>query len=87
MIERSEFSREEDAEWIATPPPNAGWPALRDAAKGCRGCPLWKTATYTVFGEGPTNARVVFVGEQPGDMEDRAGKPFVGPAATPSGPL
>jgi uracil-DNA glycosylase family protein len=55
-------------------------PALREAAKQCEGCDLYRNATQTVFGEGPTNARVVFVGEQPGDQEDRAGKPFVGPA-------
>ncbi|MFL6729941.1 MAG: UdgX family uracil-DNA binding protein, partial [Sphingomicrobium sp.] len=53
---------------------------LREAAKGCRRCPLWKPATQTVFGEGPENADVVFVGEQPGDQEDLAGRPFVGPA-------
>jgi uracil-DNA glycosylase len=53
---------------------------LRGAAKGCRRCPLWRDATQTVFGEGPENADVVFVGEQPGDQEDLAGKPFVGPA-------
>jgi probable DNA metabolism protein len=53
---------------------------LRNAAEGCRRCPLWRDATQTVFGEGPDNARVVFVGEQPGDQEDIAGKPFVGPA-------
>ena len=53
---------------------------LRKAAQGCRRCPLWRDATQTVFGEGPENAKVVFVGEQPGDQEDIAGKPFVGPA-------
>ena len=53
---------------------------LRELAKGCRRCPLWRDATQTVFGEGPDNAKVVFVGEQPGDQEDIAGKPFVGPA-------
>nr|WP_085467841.1 UdgX family uracil-DNA binding protein [Mesorhizobium australicum] len=53
---------------------------LRKAAAGCRRCPLWRNATQTVFGEGPDDARVVFVGEQPGDQEDIAGKPFVGPA-------
>ncbi len=52
----------------------------RKAAEHCRRCPLWKNATQTVFGEGPETARVVFVGEQPGDQEDIAGKPFVGPA-------
>ncbi|MGE0500498.1 MAG: UdgX family uracil-DNA binding protein [Rhizobiaceae bacterium] len=52
----------------------------REQAKACRRCPLWRDATQTVFGEGPSNADVVFVGEQPGDHEDLAGKPFVGPA-------
>ena len=55
-------------------------PALRTAAAGCRGCDLYKDATQTVFGEGPQRARVVMVGEQPGDKEDLAGRPFVGPA-------
>jgi uracil-DNA glycosylase len=55
-------------------------PALRQAAAGCRGCDLWRTATQTVFGEGPVPARLMLVGEQPGDAEDRAGRPFVGPA-------
>ncbi|MBX3582015.1 MAG: UdgX family uracil-DNA binding protein [Rhizobiaceae bacterium] len=53
---------------------------LRDAAKACRRCPLWRDATQTVFGEGPDKPDVVFVGEQPGDQEDLAGRPFVGPA-------
>jgi uracil-DNA glycosylase len=53
---------------------------LREAAAGCRGCHLWRGATQTVFGEGLKRARVMFVGEQPGDKEDLAGKPFVGPA-------
>jgi probable DNA metabolism protein len=53
---------------------------LRKAAKSCRRCPLWRDATQTVFGEGPEHAQIVFVGEQPGDQEDLAGKPFVGPA-------
>jgi DNA polymerase len=53
---------------------------LRSAAAGCRGCPLWKDATQTVFGAGPRKARLVLVGEQPGDREDREGEPFVGPA-------
>ncbi|MDX8439078.1 UdgX family uracil-DNA binding protein [Mesorhizobium australafricanum] len=52
----------------------------REAAKGCHRCPLWRNATQTVFGEGPESADVIFVGEQPGDQEDLAGKPFVGPA-------
>jgi len=53
---------------------------LREAADGCRGCHLWRGATQTVFGEGLKRARVMLVGEQPGDKEDLAGKPFVGPA-------
>ena len=54
--------------------------ALKEAAAGCRACDLWQKGTQTVFGEGPPQARVVMVGEQPGDQEDRVGKPFVGPA-------
>ena len=53
---------------------------LARAAEGCRGCPLWEPATQVVFGEGPADARLLVVGEQPGDQEDRAGAPFVGPA-------
>jgi len=53
---------------------------LREAAAGCRACPLWKNATQTVFGEGPDDARLVLVGEKPGDREDIEGHPFVGPA-------
>lgn len=55
-------------------------PALAQAAAKCHGCTLYCNATQTVFGEGPINAIVMFVGEQPGDQEDRAGKPFVGPS-------
>ena len=55
-------------------------PALREAAAVCRGCHLWRGATQTVFGEGMKKARVMLIGEQPGDKEDRAGAPFVGPA-------
>jgi len=54
--------------------------ALREAAADCRACHLWKDATQTVFGEGPQAAQIMLVGEQPGDKEDLAGKPFVGPA-------
>jgi DNA polymerase len=57
-----------------------GLAALREDAAQCRACPLWKDATQTVFGEGPRHARIMLVGEQPGDKEDLAGKPFVGPA-------
>jgi DNA polymerase len=55
-------------------------PRLREAAAGCRACHLWQPATQTVFGEGPKKARVMLVGEMPGDREDREGHPFVGPA-------
>jgi uracil-DNA glycosylase family protein len=54
--------------------------SLRRAARDCRACDLWKHATQTVFGEGPSTAAIMFVGEQPGDQEDLAGHPFVGPA-------
>lgn len=59
---------------------SASWEALREEAMGCMRCPLYKDATQTVFGEGPLDARLMFVGEQPGDQEDLAGKPFIGPA-------
>jgi uracil-DNA glycosylase len=55
-------------------------PKLVQAARGCRACPLWERGTQTVFGEGRRSARVVLVGEQPGDREDIEGRPFVGPA-------
>jgi DNA polymerase len=61
-------------------PPGADLDALRDAARACRGCELHRRATQTVFGRGPADARIVLVGEQPGDQEDRQGAPFVGPA-------
>ena len=54
--------------------------SLRREAASCRACPLWTNATQTVFGEGPADAEIMFVGEQPGDKEDREGRPFVGPA-------
>lgn len=54
--------------------------ALKEAAAGCRGCHLWQVGTQTVLGEGAPDADAMFVGEHPGDYEDRAGKPFVGPA-------
>jgi uracil-DNA glycosylase len=66
----------------ATPflPEERNLKTLRDAAAGCRGCHLWRGATQTVFGEGLKRSHVMFVGEQPGDQEDRQGRPFVGPA-------
>jgi uracil-DNA glycosylase len=61
-------------------PERPSLPKLREAAAGCRACPLHESGTQTVFGEGTSKAEVVFVGEQPGDQEDQQGKPFVGPA-------
>ena len=61
-------------------PPDPTLKKLRDAAAHCKACPLWKTGTQTVFGEGSASARVMLVGEQPGDREDVEGRPFVGPA-------
>ena len=58
----------------------ASWEALFQEARGCTRCDLYKYATQMVFGEGPLDAKIVFVGEQPGDQEDLAGRPFVGPA-------
>lgn len=64
-------------EWV---PEAAGIDDLRHAAEACRGCELWRDATQVVFSEGTRGARLMLVGEQPGDREDRAGEPFVGPA-------
>ena len=64
----------------AQPPDTTSWSAVRAAAKNCEACHLYKRATQTVFGEGPKGATMMLVGEQPGDYEDVAGKPFVGPA-------
>jgi uracil-DNA glycosylase family protein len=61
-------------------PPSPTLPKLKEAAADCRACPLWELGTQTVFGEGLKSAELVLVGEQPGDQEDLAGKPFVGPA-------
>jgi DNA polymerase len=61
-------------------PPVKTLPALKKASASCKGCDIYKRATQTVFGEGPKDTLVVFVGEQPGDYEDKAGHPFVGPA-------
>lgn len=77
-----------EAAMIATPPKTparasnatAAWTSLREEAIGCTRCPLYRDATQTVFGEGPIDAPLVLVGEQPGDQEDIAGRPFVGPA-------
>jgi uracil-DNA glycosylase len=73
-------SQDKTASAAAFLPDRRSLPALRAAATGCRGCALWADATQTVFGEGAKAARAMFVGEQPGDQEDRSGRPFVGPA-------
>ncbi|HZB49931.1 MAG TPA: UdgX family uracil-DNA binding protein, partial [Mycobacteriales bacterium] len=65
---------------LAKPPTGVGLDGVREAAAHCTACPLWEPATQTVFGAGPADARVLLVGEQPGDVEDRKGQPFVGPA-------
>jgi DNA polymerase len=71
------------------PPPNFGTPPippkasldeLQEASRDCKACPLWKTGTQTVFGEGSAGAKIMMIGEQPGNQEDLEGKPFVGPA-------
>lgn len=67
-------------EGFAPEPSGRTLAALRQAAAGCKRCDLWKAATQTVFGEGPTRARIMVIGEQPGDQEDLSGRPFVGPA-------
>ena len=61
-------------------PPRPTLMKLQEAAAGCKACPLWKTGTQTVFGEGSPKSEIMFVGEQPGDQEDKTGAPFVGPA-------
>ncbi|MFF7389018.1 UdgX family uracil-DNA binding protein [Streptomyces scabiei] len=75
---RSPDPRAYDAEPFL--PSRGGLPAHRRAAADCRGCPLYEDATQTVFGKGDGSARLLLVGEQPGDQEDRQGEPFVGPA-------
>ena len=72
--------KEEDTSVSVQIPSQRSIAALRDAAAGCTECHLYRNATQTVFGEGPEGASVMLVGEQPGDTEDLAGHPFVGPA-------
>jgi uracil-DNA glycosylase len=75
------MSVSEEEYWRPAPAPEtSSWWELREAARDCTACHLYKHATQTVFGEGPKNAAIMLVGEQPGDYEDVAGKPFVGPA-------
>jgi uracil-DNA glycosylase len=82
VVEREGRASAEAAESRIEPGGNAraAWQALLEEAKHCTRCHLYKPATQTVFGEGPLDARIMFVGEQPGDQEDLAGRPFVGPA-------
>jgi uracil-DNA glycosylase len=77
----------DDRSPVATPmsarpfmPDDLDWKALQKASMKCQGCPLFVHATQTVFGEGPLSAKWMLVGEQPGDSEDRGGRPFIGPA-------
>jgi DNA polymerase len=85
MVDQPVFSPAKPARHIASAPAPPAMPegglaqAAREAAQ-CRACPLWEAATQTVFGEGPSDARLMFVGEQPGDQEDLGGRPFIGPA-------
>src|SRR4051812_21030597 len=75
------FVAEDEREWRPAPAPDTtNVSTLKRAAKGCTACHLYKHATQTVFGEGPKGATLMLLGEQPGDQEDVAGKPFVGPA-------
>jgi uracil-DNA glycosylase len=76
----SQLELDGDGTAAALIPPRPSLKKLREAAAGCKACPLWESGTQTVFGEGGAHADVVFVGEQPGDREDIEGHPFVGPA-------
>jgi uracil-DNA glycosylase family protein len=83
MIKRSAAKKtlESDERWRPAPVPDtASLKVVAEAAYGCTACPLYRNATQTVFGEGPRSASMMLIGEQPGDSEDLAGKPFVGPA-------
>lgn len=81
MVARSrEDAAHRETFGVAPVPATEALDVIREAAAACRACPLWRQATCTVFGEGPTRPRLVVVGEQPGDQEDRQGRPFVGPA-------
>lgn len=80
--ERNDAERYDPERYDAEPflPDRGGLPAHRRAAADCHGCPLYEDATGTVFGSGTSSARLMLVGEEPGDQEDRQGRPFVGPA-------
>jgi uracil-DNA glycosylase len=79
-VSQLSFDGDGDGTAAALIPEHPSLKELREAAAGCKACPLWEDATQTVFGEGSASADVVFVGEQPGDREDAEGRPFVGPA-------
>ena len=79
-VEETAMTRKPKAKESKTHDDAADLETLREEAAHCRACPLWKNATQTVFGEGPAHAPIMLVGEQPGDKEDLAGHPFVGPA-------
>ena len=77
----AKFVAKDERDWQPAPAPNtSSLGTLKDAAKSCTACHLYKHATQTVFGEGARGAKLMLLGEQPGDQEDLAGKPFVGPA-------
>jgi uracil-DNA glycosylase family protein len=81
MKKSAKTAEDDRTDWLPAPVPNTSrLTALEKAARSCTACPLYKRATQTVFGEGSKNARLMLLGEQPGDQEDLAGKPFVGPA-------
>ena len=80
------ISREEEGTAAPLVPARLTLRSLKEAAAGCRACPLWERGTQTVFGEGLLRSRLILVGEQPGDSEDRQGHPFVGPAGPGPGP-
>jgi uracil-DNA glycosylase family protein len=78
---KAKIGDDKPGDWSPAPVPKASsLRAVAKAARNCKACPLYKRATQTVFGEGSKNARLMLLGEQPGDQEDLAGKPFVGPA-------
>jgi uracil-DNA glycosylase len=83
-VTQLKLNGDDEPEGSAAPfvPDSASLPELSSAAQECRGCNLYKEATQAVFGEGPNDAPIMLVGEQPGDQEDRKGAPFVGPAGT-----
>ena len=77
----AKFVAKNERDWVPAPTPDTtSLATLRNAAKACTACHLYKHATQTVFGEGPKGAKLMLLGEQPGDREDATGKPFVGPA-------